>query len=346
MTGTKSNPDETQNQPSGVLTAEKIASHDKELIKRLIAYQKKSKLTWTEIAKRIGTNSSILSSFKSIKYTGDVGDVNEKVDRFLRSEVDQSKAITPYLKYVEIENNRIIKKALYATLNEKIMAAVVGSTGLSKTTSILDFAEKENCIRVVSDRSYRWPIEYVREIHSHPLVGGSGIGSMHFLVHDSIKKLRGRNVVIAVDQCDYLTHTIIDIIRLLNDPIKEGGAGVGVFMTGLPGFLEKIVKNENAEYRQIRDRFRVIKMLAPFTLSDCRKIIDANFSEANELAEIFFTQSDQSIRVLSTLIYNVKKDIHLTGAKLDDKTIYRAKQLIQREWEETLGKNYKRKGVL
>jgi len=322
MTESKTNVSDADNQSA--LSAAGSKNFDLSLIKRLEKYQRVSGKSWNQLADGIGTSSSILSQWKSKKYGGDVAEVNLKVERYLR--VEDQKQYTPSvdLQYVETDNNTRCLNVLNTALTDAIMACIIGDTGTSKTTSIKQFVKDNNCIYIHANRTYRWPVEYLRRIHTNKYIGKDGRGTMNELSLDIIRELKGKNILIIVDQADYLNLAAIDIFRTINED-----AGVGVVFAGLPSFLSKIRGNE-PEVRQVRDRLKVRLELKRFTAKDCEKILDMNFPGLNGYSKDFYTLSNGSIRILSSLVYNVKKMLKVGKYALDQETIYHAAKLLER----------------
>lgn len=305
--------------------ADKKNQHDINLINKLESYQKESGKSWNMIGDELGKSGSILSLWRKGTYSGDVAAVNIAVERYLR--VEEQKAAAPKidLDYVEIENNRKCLSILEAALADRIMAVIIGDTGTSKTTSIKRFIQNNNCIYIHANRTYRWPIEYLRKIHMNKnFVGKDGMGTMNQLVIDIIHELQGKNVVIIVDQADYLNMSAIDIFRTINED-----AGVGVVFVGLPSFLSKLRGNQ-PEVRQVRDRLKVRLELKRFSEKDAANILDKNFPGLNGFSKDFYQLSNGSIRILSSIVYNVKKLISRKNLELNKKLIYIAASLLER----------------
>lgn len=322
MTNVKSNlvPDEIQTQAT--VTGSKV--YDPALIKRLVKHQFESGKSWNMLGDNIGISASILSQWKSKKYNGNVGEINSLVEKYLRVEDQKLNAPAADLKFVSIKNNDSCLNVLNTALTDGIIACIIGDTGTSKTMSIKQFIKDNNCIYIHANRTYRWPVEYLRRLHTHRFVGKDGIGTMNKLAMDIIRELHGKNVVIIIDQADYLNLGAIDIFRTINED-----CGVGVVFVGLPSFLSKIRGNQ-PEVRQVRDRIKVRVELKRFSESDCKKILDVNYPGLNGYSKDFYSLSNGSVRILSSLVYNVRKMVGTGKYALDQKTIYDAAKLLER----------------
>lgn len=322
MTNVKSNLVPAEIQTQATVIGSKV--YDPALIKRLVKYQADSGKSWSMLGDQIGVSASILSQWKSKKYNGNVGEINSLVEKYLRVEEQKQFATAVDLSYVEIDNNTRCLNVLNTALTDGIMACIIGDTGTSKTTSIKRFVKDNNCIYIHANRTYRWPVEYLRRLHTNKFIGKDGRGTMNQLAIDIIRELQGKNILIIIDQADYLNLGAIDIFRTINED-----CGVGVVFVGLPSFLSKIRGNQ-PEVRQVRDRLKVRLELKRFTEKDAKKILDENFPGLNGFSKDFYSLSNGSVRILSSLVYNVKKMIKSGKYGLDQKTIYDAAKLLER----------------
>ncbi|MCF8261579.1 MAG: hypothetical protein K9J12_12450 [Melioribacteraceae bacterium] len=281
-----------------------VELRQKQFIDKLEDYQKETGKSWADIASAIGhTSSSKLSQWRSFSYPSPTGSdkITTEVERFLK--IENKKHLSPRidLDYVEIENNIRVFKTLETAQADKIIACITGDTGTSKTSSIQKYIEENDVIYLQSNRSYKFPIEYMRVLHKHPRVGNSGAGTLNQIVQDITSELKGSNTLLIVDQCDYLNLTGIDIFRTLNDEAK-----IGICFVGLPSFLSKI-RGTEPEVRQVRDRIKLRIELKSYSEEDCQKILDHNWHGLNGEVSTFFKYSFGSIRILSGLVYNTRR---------------------------------------
>ena len=302
----------------------KQGQHDDQLIKEVESYRNKSGKSWNLLGQQIGISSSIISQWRRKKYSGDIQTIQDTIRKYLRVESQKSAAPEVELEYVPIENNKRMSTILETALTDGIIAAIIGDTGTSKTTTLKHFIEENNVIYIHANRTYRWPVEYLRRIHTHKIVGRDGLGTMNKMAIDIIHELTGKNMVIIVDQADYLNLGMIDVFRTINEE-----AGVGVVFCGLPSFLDKLRGNQ-PEVRQLRDRIKARIYLQPFSRSECKRILDVNFPGLNGYADKFYELSRGSLRVLSSLVYNVKKMIQFKNSEINDGTIESAAAMLER----------------
>lgn len=294
------------------------------VIDRLERFYNQSDKNWTVIAQDLGVKPSLLNQVRKGTYLGNTAKYLKQIDRYLSIEEQKKLAFSPDLEYVEIDNNKKCLNVFSTAMIDGVMACITGDTGTSKTSSIREFMKTHDCVYVHANKTYRWPVEYLRRIHSDVLVGKDGRGTMNQLAIDIVRELSNKNVLIIIDQADYLNLTAIDVLRTIQEDAK-----IGMVFIGLPSFLSKI-RGTAPEVRQVRDRIKIRIELKRFSEAECKVIVEKNFPEINGYLKDFYKLSNGSIRILSSLIYNVKKMIRTGKYKLDEKTIYDAAKLLER----------------
>lgn len=305
--------------------AEKSLIHDKKLIAALEKHYKDTGRPWSIIQRLTGVSQSILSQWRNCAYPGDVEAVQDKIRRFLVSETQRADSNELIFEYVETKNTRKIINMLHTAQVDGLMTCVIGDTGSSKTTAIQKFAETHNVIQISANRSYKSPIEYIRRIHESTFVGGDGKGTLNEMTVGCIRELHGKKIQVIIDQSDYLLLPSIDVLRTLNDE-----ANIAIAFVGLPNFLNTLRGNE-PEVRQVRDRLRMKVELSPPGVDDVEKILEVNFPEAIVYCKELHTYAKGSLRILQSLVYNIKRLIK-NGELIEEKTIERAARLLERRY--------------
>ncbi|MDR3628433.1 MAG: AAA family ATPase [Ignavibacteriaceae bacterium] len=305
----------------------KIRNYNESLINELEQYYSISGRSWNSICESIGINPSIISQWRKKEYPGKVTEVNELVERFLKIEIKKINSDKVDLDFVDINNSKRTIKICETAHIDGIMAVVIGDTGTGKTMSIRKYVSENDCIYIHANRTYKFPVEYLRKIHTHPRVGKDARGTLNQLCTDIINELTGKNVLIIIDQADYLNLSAIDIFRTINEDAK-----VGVVFVGLPSFLQKLRGNE-PEVRQVRDRIKAKLELKPYSFEDAKIILEHNWPGLNGLSKVFYDYSNGSIRILSGLIYNARKLLNNPknqDLQLEESLIADAAKLLER----------------
>ena len=300
---------------------QRIDLFNPQLIGELESHYETSNKSWNIIAQELNLSPAVISTWRTRTYNGDIENINSMVRRYLKL---QGLAPTVDLQYVPIKNNETILTVLETCRIDGVIGAIIGDTGTSKTTTLRNYAKNNPVIMISSNGTYRFPVEYLRRIHTHHLIGKDGRGTLNRLSVEIIDELKRKSCLIIVDQADYLSLRAIDIFRTFNDE-----SGIGVVFVGLPSFLSKLKISNEPEIKQIRDRIRVKVELKPYKFSECEKILEKNFPGVNGQAKDFYDLSMGSLRVLSSLVYNVKKMVS-RGAEIERDTILKAASMLER----------------
>src|ERR1035437_9966106 len=79
--------------------------YDLQLIEQFKAYQTSSGKSWAQIADSVGVSSSVISQYLKLSYPGKVDAITERVRRYLKIELEKTKAIPQELEYTQIDNS-------------------------------------------------------------------------------------------------------------------------------------------------------------------------------------------------------------------------------------------------
>ena len=302
--------------------------YDHQLIRQLEDYKAVSGKSWAQIADHIGITSSVISQYRNQVYFGKVSVINDTVRKFLNIESKKINAIKKELDFVPIENSKAIFNVLLSSHIHGLLGAIVGDTGTGKTYSVEQYKKNNNCIYLEANRTFKFPVEYLRRIHAHSVIGKDGCGTMNQLCSQIIEELKGKNVLIIIDQADYLNLAAIDIFRTINENSKQG-----VVFIGLPSFLTKIRGNQ-PEVRQVRDRLMLRCELKPYCFKEAQSIINFNWPCLSiDIQELLYKRSEGSIRILSNLIFlsRIMLDSKETDRReLQSKIIETAANILER----------------
>lgn len=287
------------------------------LAQQLELTKKKTGKSWNLISKELSLSPAVISTWRKGEYTGNNTLIDKKVAQYI--ELQRQKALSTgiELEYVETSNNHRMLRLLEKTQVDGTISAVLGDTGTSKSTTIKQYIKNHNNVIYVSmNRTYRFPVEVLRVIHSHPLVNRGGLGSLNKIAGEIIKELTGKNALIIIDQCDYLNKGGYDIFRTFND---ESNHTIGICYVGLPAAKSTLEGNE-PEVRQLSSRIVNKLELPPFTFEECKSIISKNLPQANKFSEELYSHSGGNIRMLTNLIYNLKNSV-IAGTAISSQLI-------------------------
>lgn len=254
------------------------------------------KISQAQIARELGLSESTISMYKSRTYNGNITIIEKKIQAFLRREnrrVSDDVAI-PIAETSTIEN---IRMAIEMAHDYRDIAVIVGEAGLGKTTSINEYkSENPGAVAVVyaypGITQYRLITEIARAL------GVYGNGSQAVLVDRILEGLRGRDLVLIIDQADYLTDGSLELLRCISVDMSD----VGLVLVGLPR-LEMRLRNLRNDHEQLLSRVGTFLKIGKMKAADAAKIISGVWESASEEVINGLTKTASgSIRTLIKLI--------------------------------------------
>lgn len=299
-----------------IISIDKLKQYDRQLVFQLEKYKEDSGRSWEKIAKAIGVNSGGLNLWRRTQYTGNIAAINDKVKKFLNIEHAKLFSIPIELEYCEINNTRRMRRAIESAHVDGIIAVIISNPGLGKTRCAKQYLWDNKVIYLHLNHTFQQPLEWLKKISKHQLLGGTGSGTVHSLSEEIMRNLFGKNILLLVDQADYLNLSGIDILRSITEDTKTG-----LVLMGLPRLMAKL-KDNSPEVTQLRDRIRILVELNPITIDDVRIVLQENWAGLDDrLIEEFFKQCKGSLRILSSLVYNCRKLLALQEFKGEELTL-------------------------
>jgi DNA transposition AAA+ family ATPase len=175
----------------------------------------------------IGISPGTLSAYKNRSYNGNIGAVEEKIGAWLvREERRVSAVAIPFVATVAVEN---FYRAVEMAHDYRNIALITGDAGTGKTTACQHYAlENPGAVCAV----YAYPGMEQQKLVSE-IAGALGLGrkdSKSALIERLVEELRERDVVVIIDQMDYLTNASLELLRYVVVDMAESG----LVLVGLP----------------------------------------------------------------------------------------------------------------
>ncbi|MXV35805.1 MULTISPECIES: AAA family ATPase [unclassified Saccharibacter] len=227
-----------------------MTSHT-DLINTIKAIQERNGLSQSQISRESGIPKGTLNQFLAGKYTGDNDKVALKAQRWVdtntnRHQLRQKLRQAP--DFVMLPScERWMNVFEYAQIAQDI-GVITGAPGTSKTMTAEYYCSiNSNAWLITADSSLKTPHAILRDIAETvdaPVKNGSR------LMSGLIKRLRGTQGLLIIDEAQHLTTAALDQLRALNDR-----AGIGIAWIGnepLRGRIEGM--GREASYAQIFSR--------------------------------------------------------------------------------------------
>jgi DNA transposition AAA+ family ATPase len=224
------------------------------------------KISQARAAKKLGLSPCTISLYKNKTYNSNVTAIEEKMQAFLnREEWRESDTIAiPIVETTTIDN---IRTAVEMAYDYRDIAVVVGPSGTGKTTAVQKY-EEENPGSAVVVYVHQGITPYRLLVTIAEAIGVYGKGSKSVLVERIVEELRDRNMVLIIDQADYLPDRALELLRCITVDMAE----VGLVLVGLPR-LKTQLRNLHNDHEQLLSRVGTFLEIDRMRDSDAEKII-------------------------------------------------------------------------
>lgn len=278
----------------------KTVAVDEELYRQFFEVVGEGKrLSQSRAARELGVSAGLISAYKSRSYSGSIAVIEEKIRAFLeREERRVSDVVIPIVETTTVEN---IRRAVEMAHDYKDIAVITGDAGTGKTTAIRRYEEESHAARAV----YAYPgmsqQKLIIEIARSLGVYQKGVKSV--LIERIVEELRGRDMVLIIDQADYLTDASLELLRCIIVDMAE----VGLVLVGLPR-LKMQLENLRNDHEQLLSRVGTFLKVERMKAVDAARIIQRVWQSASEDVIGAMTKSaNGSVRTLVKLIGRIHR---------------------------------------
>jgi DNA transposition AAA+ family ATPase len=295
---------------------------------RLEAVLDKYGISQNRAAKDIGYSSPVLSDYRNNKYSGDVEGLEEAIVTWIgRTEQDHARKKVPV---VETDQLRRIVNAIAMAHAEGDIALIVDDAGGGKTTAARHYAEQNPRTTIY--------IDVVKGMNAKALVlrmaEDLGIDTLRVnqqaLIRNVSASLADRNMVVILDEADYLKADALEFSRrLVNDLGKSG-----LVLIGLPR-LTGTIQNLRNDHRQLESRIGVYLPLAGLTKKDAKKIALSVWPDVDdEVVDAMYRISHTDVRQFVKIVERTQNAmaLHKRQAADLDMVEIAAMLVIRRNW--------------
>jgi DNA transposition AAA+ family ATPase len=232
------------------------AENVKSVYEKVMALLESGKWTLNKMAREIGVSSGTLSAYKSRNYAGNTGAVEEKIAAWLVREERRVAAVDiPVVMTTTMEN---FYRAVEMAHDYKNIALITGEAGTGKTTACTRYAlDNPGAVAAVYAYSGMTQLKIMSDI-----AGALGLGrkgGKFALIDRIVEELRGRDMVVIIDQADYLTDAVLELLRCVIMDMAEAG----LVLVGLPrlnGQLRALKNDHDQLLSRIGGVLKISKM--------------------------------------------------------------------------------------
>jgi DNA transposition AAA+ family ATPase len=281
------------------------------------------RISQSKAAQALEYSSGVISAYKTRTYNGNVKALEAKIEAWLKREARRLSRVD--VPIVETSSITRIKKAISIAHDEADIAVIVGEAGGGKTTGAYQYqAESHSAVMIEVDPSFTKTV-LVAEIAR--AIGVESKGTMTAVISRIVDDLRGRDVVLIIDEADYLSDACLELLRrVINDK-----AHTGVVLIGLPR-LEYKLRNLRNDHEQLTSRVGAFVKLEKLRKADAATILSKVWWNLSaESVEAFVKAAAGSVRSLVKLMGRVHQTLALSAIdQPDPEVISAAGELLMR----------------
>jgi DNA transposition AAA+ family ATPase len=301
---------------------------NQQIKERLDAALDKYGISQNRAARDIGYSSPVLSDYRNNKYSGDVEGLEEAIIKWIgRTEQAHARKKVPV---VETDQLRKIVNAIAMAHAEGDIALIVDDAGGGKTTAARRYAEQNPRTTIY--------IDVVKGMTARALVlgiaGELGVDtarvSPQALVRNVSASLADRNMVVILDEADYLRADALEFSRRLVNDLGRSG----LVLIGLPR-LTGAIQNLRNDHRQLESRIGVYLPLAGLTRKDAEKIARSVWPEVDgEVVDAMYRISRTDVRQFVKIIERAQNTMAVNKLRAADLDVVEAAAMlvIRRNW--------------
>jgi DNA transposition AAA+ family ATPase len=274
------------------------------------------RISQAKAAQALGYSSGVVSAYKSRSYTGNVKAFEKEIAEWLKRE--ERRVATIEVPTVPIGTLESIQRAVTITQDEADIAVIVGGSGTGKTTGLRAYAKTtHSAILVEVDASFTKNV-LVAEIAR--AIGADSKGSMTAVIARIVEALRGRDMVIMIDEADYLSDASLELVRR----VIHDKAQTGVVLCGLPRLKYKL-ENRRGDHQQLTGCVGVFLEVKRMIRQDAVKILETIWRDLPQAAvDAFVKTADGSVRTLTKLMGRAHQVMARNGIETPDTEVIAA----------------------
>lgn len=294
---------------------------------RLDTAMEKFQVSQNKAAIDMGYSGAVLSSYRTGTYKGDVQKLEDGIITWIaRMEKAHARIRVPI---VETDELRMMTNAIATAHEEKDIALIVADAGSGKSTAAQWYIRKNErttiLINVVSGMNKKM---LVTEIAKRLSLDTSKI-PLNQLIQNVADSLYDRNMVVILDEADYLKADALEFTRRLVFDLGKSG----LVLIGLPR-LKAMIQNPR-DHRQLESRIGVFLPMGGLSKKDASLIAKTVWpSVSHEIIDAIYTIAKTDVRQFTKIIERTQNTMAIN--KLKEPTLdaveMAASRVIRRSW--------------
>ncbi len=299
---------------------------------KFFEYIEERGISQSQAAKMMNLSAGVLSSYKSGDYKGNLGNVEERMEKFLREAESRRRALK--LEVLPIGPFRQIQDACDIALEEQDIAVITGSAGVGKTTALESYVNDSYGAAVLvkvnkTFTQYKLIKELARSL------GVLNKGAAGAVTERIIDYLKDHNKVIIIDEADYLSPNSLEYLRQVVNDAGESG----LVLCGIQRLAYQIKRDSN-DHDQLLSRVGVHLAIDSISDQDLKLVIKSVYPKLGDklVRKLlinskmkFYGIDEPSLRTLTKLLKRLHRFLWKYQKKeVDEEAIDSVASLIMR----------------
>lgn len=280
---------------------------------KLKNYMDTTKIQQKEVANKLGVSITTVSLYLKGEYSGNVEELDLKVEQFLARQKDKVLDKRVNVDFVPTFTARAIMEIVQETHIEGDMCVVYGASGLGKTLAAKQYA-KENTGTILLETN----ASYTPKVLLQKLCDALNLnhrGTLNQLFDAVVAKLAGSERVILIDEAENLPTSSLEFIRRIHDATKIGVALIGT---------DRLLVNLKGRHNELAQLYRRIWNACPLGNALPDKdiyLLTEKALNTSDYNALFLKYSQGNARRLNKLIRGVVRLSHLNECAIDERLI-------------------------
>lgn len=228
-------------------------------------FQVTSGLPWSDIARKLNKSAALVSQFAAGKYGGNIEDQKSVFIEFLNRE-HKRRLEKIEIPYCNTSHTAGVLAVCNLVHESGVIGLVHGSSGYGKTMALEMYANQNQQTLMITAyngiTSGAMLMDVVDLLGLKPNISGDRkrrknyYGNQGYLVKMIVDELKGKDILLIVDEAHHLQIKQFDQIRYIHDVAK-----IPVIYAGNDEIIERMVGKQQLDYDQIYSRVPIVKYI-------------------------------------------------------------------------------------